>query len=194
MGKNLARNWHRRICESSHPGYLWSSWARPFSTAPSPWSPKAEKKSIPPFCHNRFTPWLAMSTKTAAADAIFCPVLEHAEDDLAKAREDALVFAGNNPLGRIAQAAKHITSLDPGGSHARGSPAICDWPICDSAQRRADRALALAAGLEIVAESDSSEVVVGEPFTVDAECPLQERSWLRTGKVGVSRCRRKPRK
>ncbi len=85
---------------------------------------------------------------------------------------------------QIAQAAKEITSLYPGGSHA-AHWAAGDLRLADlhSAQRRADRALALAAGLEIVAESDRSEVVVGEPFTVDAEAHCRKEAGCELGKM-----------
>ena len=54
-----------------------------------------------------------------------------------------------------------------------------------SAQRRVDRALALAAGLEIVAESDRSEVVAGEPFMVDAEAHCRKEAGCELGKMDL---------
>ncbi|MDQ1410068.1 MAG: hypothetical protein QOJ41_1803, partial [Acidobacteriaceae bacterium] len=103
-----------------------------------------------------------------AQSSFFCPVLEQAEEHLATAREDALSLRWQQAASAIAQAAKEITSLYLGGSHAaHWVPGDLDTRLADlySAQRRVDRALALAAGLEIVAESDRSEVVAGEPFT-----------------------------
>jgi LmbE family N-acetylglucosaminyl deacetylase len=89
-----------------------------------------------------------------AQSSFFCPVLQKAEENLAKAREDALSLRWQQSASEIAQAAKEITSLYPGGSHAAhwaaGDPHLIDL---HSAQERVNRALALAAGLEIVAES-----------------------------------------
>jgi LmbE family N-acetylglucosaminyl deacetylase len=116
--------------------------------------------------------------------SFFCPVLQHAEEDLAKAREDALSLRWQQSASEIAQAAKEITSLYPGGGHAAhwvgGDPRLTDLY---SAQHRVDRALALAAGLEILAESDRSEVVAGEPFTVDAETHCRKEAGCELGKM-----------
>jgi LmbE family N-acetylglucosaminyl deacetylase len=119
-----------------------------------------------------------------AQSSFFCPVLQHAEEDLAKAREDALSLRWQQSASQIAQAAKEITSLYPGGSHAAhwvaGDPRLTDL---HSALRRLDRALALAAALEIVAESDRSDVVSGEPFTVDAEAHCRKEAGCELGKI-----------
>jgi LmbE family N-acetylglucosaminyl deacetylase len=119
-----------------------------------------------------------------AQSSFFCPVLEHAEEDLAKAREDALSLRWQHSASEIAQAAKEITSLYPGGSHAphwvAGDPHLADLY---SAQHRVDHALALATALEIVAESDRSEVVAGEPFTVDAEAHCRKEAGCELGKM-----------
>jgi LmbE family N-acetylglucosaminyl deacetylase len=116
--------------------------------------------------------------------SFFCPVLEHAEENLAKAREEALSLRWQRSASEIAQAAKEITSLYPGGSHAAhwvgGDPRLADLY---SSQHRVDRALALAAGLEILAESDRSEVVAGEPFTVDAEAHCRKEAGCELGKM-----------
>ena len=119
-----------------------------------------------------------------AQTSFFCPVLQQAEEDLAKAREDALSLRWQQSASAIAQAAKEITSLYPGGSHAAhwvaGDPRLADL---HSAQRGVDRALSLAAGLEIIAESDRSEVVGGEPFTVDAEAHCRKEAGCELGKI-----------
>jgi LmbE family N-acetylglucosaminyl deacetylase len=112
-----------------------------------------------------------------AQSSFFCPVLKHAEEDLAKAREDALSLRWQQSASAIAQAAKEMASMYPGGSHAAhwvaGDPRLIDL---HSAQHRVDHALALAAGLEIVAEADKSEVVADEPFTVDAEAHCRKEA------------------
>jgi LmbE family N-acetylglucosaminyl deacetylase len=121
-----------------------------------------------------------------APSSFFCPVLQHAEEDLAKAREDALSLHWQQSASAVAQAAKEIASLYPGGGHAphwiAGDPRLADLNL---AQRRVDRALALAAGLEIVAESDRSEVVAGEPFTVDAEARCRKEAACELGKLDL---------
>jgi LmbE family N-acetylglucosaminyl deacetylase len=127
------------------------------------------------------------ATENGCAQSFFCPVLQHAEDHLAKAREDALALRWQQSASAIAQAAKEITSLYPGGSHAAhwvaGDPRLIDL---HSAQDRVDRALALAAGLEIVAESDRSEVVAGEPFNVDAEARCRKEAGCELGEMQLA--------
>ncbi len=116
--------------------------------------------------------------------AFFCPVLKQSEDDLAKAREQALALHWEQAAANIAAAAKELSSLYPGGGHAAhwvaGDPRLAElhW-----AQQRMDRALALAAGLEIVAQADRSAVVAGEPFTVDAEARCRKEAGCVLGKL-----------
>jgi len=102
--------------------------------------------------------------------ASVCPVLKRAEDHLARAREHALALRWQQCASEIAEAAKEIRSLYPGQNHA------VNWEADDPrvaelrpAQQRVEHALALAAGLQIIAEADRSDVVAGEPFTVNAE-------------------------
>jgi LmbE family N-acetylglucosaminyl deacetylase len=125
------------------------------------------------------------SAKGGCANAaFFCPVLKQAKDDLAKAREDALSLRWQQASAEIAQAAKEIASLYPGGGHAphwvAGDPRLAEL---HSVQHHMDRALALAAGLEIVAEADRSDVVAGEPFTVDAEARCRKEAGCELGKL-----------
>lgn len=119
-----------------------------------------------------------------AHGASFCPVLKQAEDELAKAREDALSLRWQQSAAEIALAAKEITSLYPGGARAArwvaGDPRLEEL---HSVQHRMDRALALAAGLEIVAEADRSDIVKGEAFTVDAEARCRKEAGCALGKL-----------
>lgn len=119
-----------------------------------------------------------------AESAAICPALQQAEQLLAKAREEALSLRWQPSVSEIAQAAKEIISLYPGGSHpahwAAGDPHLLDL---HDAQRRVDRALALASGLEIIAESDKSEVVAGESFTVNAEARCRKEAGCELGKM-----------
>jgi LmbE family N-acetylglucosaminyl deacetylase len=124
------------------------------------------------------------SADACAHGAFFCPVLKQAEDDLAKARERALSLHWEQASANIAAAAKELASLYPGGGHAAhwvaGDPQLVElhW-----AQQRMDRALTLAAGLEIVAQADLSSVVAGEPFTVDAEARCRKEAGCALGKL-----------
>jgi LmbE family N-acetylglucosaminyl deacetylase len=119
-----------------------------------------------------------------ANGASFCPVLKQAEDELAKAREAALALNWQKASASLAAAAKEISSLYPGGGHAihwvAGDPRLTEL---HAAQHRIDRALALAAGLEIVAEADRSEVVAGEPFDVSAESRCRKEAGCELGKL-----------
>jgi LmbE family N-acetylglucosaminyl deacetylase len=121
------------------------------------------------------------SGEVCAQGASICPVLKQADNDLEKAREHALALDWRGASASLAQAAKEIKSLYPGGTHA------AHWEATDplpgelmAVQERTDHALALAAGLELVAEGDRSELVSGESFKVsvqmrcrkEAECKL----------------------
>ena len=119
-----------------------------------------------------------------ARGASFCPILKHAQDELEKARQDALSLRWQRASAEIASAAKDVTSLYPGG--ARAAHWVAEDPRLielHSVQRRVDRALALAAGLEIVAQSDRGEVVAGESFTVDAGARCRKESGCELGKL-----------
>jgi LmbE family N-acetylglucosaminyl deacetylase len=124
------------------------------------------------------------SGSACAQNAFFCPVLKHAEDELEKARQDALSLRWKEASAEIALAAKDVTSLYPGGGHAAhwvaGDPKLNDL---HSVQRRLDRALTLAAGLEIVADADRSEVVAGEEFSVNAEVRCRKEANCTFGKL-----------
>jgi LmbE family N-acetylglucosaminyl deacetylase len=121
-----------------------------------------------------------------AHGSFFCPVLKQAEDDLAKARQDALTLQWKQASAEIAAAAKEISSLYPGGGHA------AHWVAADTrlvdlreTQHRIDRALALAAGLEIVAEADRSDVLAGEPFDVNSEARCRKEAGCELGKLAL---------
>ncbi len=116
--------------------------------------------------------------------AFFCPVLQQAEEHLQKARQQALSLRWQQASAEVAQAAQQVATLYPGGGHAAhwvpGDPRLADL---HAAQRRIDRALVLAAGLELVAESDRSEVVAAEPFTVNAEARCRKEASCQLGKL-----------
>jgi len=119
--------------------------------------------------------------------AFFCPVLKAAQSNLEKARQDALSLHWQQSATEIAAAAKEISSLYPGGGHAAhwvaGDPLLTDLHLV---QRRLDHALALAAGLEVVAEADRSEVVIGEPFSVTIESRCRKEAHCEMGKLDLA--------
>jgi LmbE family N-acetylglucosaminyl deacetylase len=127
------------------------------------------------------------AAEDCAHGAFFCPVLKQAADDLAKAREQALTLHWEQASANIAAAAKALASMYPGGGHAAhwiaGDPRLTElhW-----AQQRIDRALTLAAGLEIVAQADRSGVVAGESFTVDAEARCRKEAGCALGKLQLA--------
>lgn len=124
------------------------------------------------------------ASETCPQISFFCPVLKQAEVDLEKARQDALSLHWQLAAAEIAAAAKNISSLYPGGGHAAhwvaGDPLLSDL---HRAQGRMERALALAAGLEVLAEADRSEVVIGEPFTVSTESRCRKDAGCEMGKL-----------
>ena len=150
------------------PGNLSISGLR-FCIGPLALSPKTGKDR--PRHHSRdHSPTLAGDAEGdgCARGASFCPILKHAQDNWKKLVKTRCHCAGSR-LRRNCLRRKGFKSLYPGGGHAvhwvAANPRLIDL---QSVQRRIDRALALAAGLEIVAESDRGEVVAGESFTVDA--------------------------
>jgi LmbE family N-acetylglucosaminyl deacetylase len=119
--------------------------------------------------------------------SFFCPVQKEAESNLEKARQDALSLRWQQAAAEIAAAATKISSLYPGGGHA--AHWVADDPLLADlhrVQRRLDRALALAAGLEIVAEADRSEVVIGEPFSVSIESRCRNEAGCEMGKLDLA--------
>jgi LmbE family N-acetylglucosaminyl deacetylase len=120
-----------------------------------------------------------------------CKAFEEADDELAAARTAALRLDWRAAVGSLAQAAANA-------SHWMDK---CPWHLTDSlAQRfviadvnrtaaRIQKALALAAGLQITAEADRSELVAGEDFVVktqaacraEARCTMGETKLLFRG-------------
>jgi len=121
-------------------------------------------------------------------DATFCPVLKQAEDELKQARRDALELRWQQSSAEIASAAKRIASLVSQDRLAKDHHPQTDeertrYADIRAALQRSNHALALAAGLEVVAESDRSEVVAGENFTVDAHSRCRNEAGCELGKL-----------
>jgi LmbE family N-acetylglucosaminyl deacetylase len=124
--------------------------------------------------------------KGCANGAFFCPVLKLAENNLSAAYLATLSLDWRISSQMLAAAAQKVASLYPGGDHAAhwvaGDPRLEEL---HAAQRRIDHALSLAAGLEIVAEADRSEVVAGESFDVNAESRCRKEAGCELGKLQV---------
>ncbi len=123
--------------------------------------------------------------ESCAQGASLCPLLKQAEQDLAQAREEALGLRWQQCAATVAAAAKEITSLHAGGSQAAREGDALLTELAEL-QKRVDRALTLAAGLEIVAQADKSEIVAGEEFTVDAEARCRKEAGCVLGKMDLA--------
>jgi LmbE family N-acetylglucosaminyl deacetylase len=122
--------------------------------------------------------------------ATFCPVLEQAEDELQQARRDALELRWQQSSAEIASAAERIASLVSRDQlakdhHPQTEQERTRYADIRAALQRSNRALALAAGLEVVAEADRSEVVAGENFTVEAYSRCRKEAGCELGKLQI---------
>jgi LmbE family N-acetylglucosaminyl deacetylase len=123
-------------------------------------------------------------------DATFCPVLKQAEDELQQARRDALELRWQQSSAEIASAAERIGSLVTRDQlakdhHPQTEEERTRYADIRAALQRSNHALALAAGLEVVAEADRSEVVAGENFTVDAYSRCRKEAGCELGKLQI---------
>lgn len=104
--------------------------------------------------------------------AVFCPLLKKAEENLDRARAAALSLEWKKAADELAQAAENVHSIYDHG-HWRGGverePVLMetDWELA-----RVEHALALAAGIDVKAQADRSNLVAGESFqvTASAQC------------------------
>jgi len=123
-------------------------------------------------------------------DATFCPVLKQAEDELQQARRDALELRWQQSSAEIASAAERIASLVSRDQlakdhHPETEQERTRYADIRAALQRSNHALALAAGLEVVAEADRSEVVASENFTVDAYSRCRKEAGCELGKLQI---------
>jgi LmbE family N-acetylglucosaminyl deacetylase len=130
------------------------------------------------------------SPNGCANDATFCPVLKQAEDELQQARRDALELRWQQSSAEIASAAERIASLVSRDKlakdhHPQTEQERTRYTDIRAALQRSNHALALAAGLEVVAEADRSEVVAGENFTVDAYSRCRKEADCELGKLQI---------
>jgi LmbE family N-acetylglucosaminyl deacetylase len=102
------------------------------------------------------------------AKAVLCPGLKATEGQIADARSAALALDWQKASQLLAGAAENIASqiqLAALNSHQVFDPFAND--LAD-VQRRLERALTLAAGVEIAVQADRGELVPGESFSVTA--------------------------
>lgn len=123
------------------------------------------------------TQWAAAAAHSACANATgnACPLLSLADADkkVAAAKLSALNLDWKAALSQLVDAAKIVDRIAPPNS-ASTSAALAPDQLSDLKQirHRIEHALAMAAGVEIRAESDREMLVAGESFTVhaDAHC------------------------
>jgi LmbE family N-acetylglucosaminyl deacetylase len=117
------------------------------------------------------------------AGAVFCPALEQAESDIGLARTSALGLDWKNATSHLGEAAKQVQSLFHRAHWRAGDPLLTE---IRGELAKIDRAIALAAGVDIKAQSDRSNLVRGESFQVtlsaqcrkEAECVFSELKLL----------------
>ena len=100
------------------------------------------------------------------AKAVLCPRLKATEDQIAEARSAALALDWQRASQLLASAAENIATqiqLAAVNSHQVLDPLANDLA---GVQRRLERALTLAAGVEIAVQADRGELVPGELFSV----------------------------
>jgi len=119
-----------------------------------------------------------------------CSALKLADEDLQQARRDALALRWQQSSAEIASAANRIASLVSNERLAKDhQPQTAEerarYFDLRSALQRANHALALAAGLEVMAEADRDDVVAREPFTVEAHSRCRKEAGCELGKLQV---------
>ena len=115
-----------------------------------------------------------------------CKVLAAAEADkkIVAARTAALALDWKNALKRLGEAGTLLASISPPDSSSTFAGYIPDQAFdLREIRGRLDRALALAAGLEVKAEADRSMLVVGESFGVHTEAHCRKEDGCELGSL-----------
>ena len=115
-----------------------------------------------------------------AATAAFCPVLKQAEDQIARARGAALALDWKTCAEALARAAQNVKSLYDGGQPPVNESIRAEL---HQVQTNIDRALALAASVEVTPRSDKSDIVRGESFQVTASARCRRNSGCSLGEL-----------
>jgi LmbE family N-acetylglucosaminyl deacetylase len=128
-------------------------------------------------------------TKCGGAQKGDCKVLALAEADkkIAAARSDALALDWKKAMTHLGEAANIVAGVAPPDS-ANGYMGYTAYQTLDlrETKERLDRALALAAGLEVRAEADRSTLVVGESFGIHSEAHCRRESGCELGSLQLS--------
>lgn len=115
--------------------------------------------------------------------AVYCPVLQEAEGQIAGARAAALELDYKRSAEALARAAQDVESLFH-RVHWRGNEPIRGE--LREAQSRIDRALALVAGIQVTVRADKSDLVAGESFQVSARSRCRKESGCLLGEVKLA--------
>jgi len=115
--------------------------------------------------------------------AVFCPLLKKAEADLDSARTASLNLDWKKAANDLAQAAKDVHSIYDHAHWIGTEPLLgeVDWELA-----RVEHALALAAGIEVRAQADRSNLVVGETFQVTANAQCRKEVACTLGDLQLS--------
>ncbi|HYL63367.1 MAG TPA: PIG-L family deacetylase [Candidatus Methylomirabilis sp.] len=123
----------------------------------------------------------AVCSSRAPAD---CKAIAAARADemIASARTKALDLDWKGAMKELAGAGTLVADLAPSNSSAGGSHEAFDLALT---KRRIERALRLAAGLEIKAEADRGDIVLDEPFGVHAESHCRKDAGCELGALNL---------
>lgn len=110
-----------------------------------------------------------------------------ADEKISEARKSALNLDWKAAMGNLAEAAKVIESLSPPADSDSLLGYTADQVLnLRETKARLERALSLAAGLEIRAEANRSELVAGETFGVHAEAHCRRAEGCELGEFRLS--------
>ena len=128
-------------------------------------------------------------TKCGGAPKGNCDVLALADVDkkIAAARTAALALDWKNAMRQLAEAGNTLAGVSPPDS-ANGFAGYTADQAFDlkATKERLERALALAAGLEVKAEADRSMLVVGESFGLHAEAHCRKEGGCELGSLKLN--------
>jgi len=131
----------------------------------------------------------AVSRNKCGGNKEGCNVLELAEADkkIAAARTAALALDWKGALARLAEAATIVARVAPPEFSASNLGFSGDQVFdLQQTKRRLERALAMAAGLEMQAESDREMLVAGESFGVHAEAHCRKDAGCELGALRLT--------
>lgn len=118
-----------------------------------------------------------LSTLARPLSALECaPLAAKAEQSLAKAREEALRLDWSAAVASLIEAQRYAESAEGAAADKNGTAACGDAAsTLRLARERINRALVLAAGVELTATPSTGEAVAGEPFEVATRVRCRDR-------------------